>query len=228
MDPDMTVASRQNCRTLCLFVVILSFYIPLVPAYGQNYRHVEKLTCPTINRIIHVRSTRASAGFFSNLRRSESSLRNQTDKLLNEGRIRAHHLLHASKMHSCSMPCSDAVVSMRFTSRPHQTLTTYRESNRCETLLQTTMKTPIVYQEKKFESEDAARSWYKALTLGEGPDGKDLYRRCPGSCSPSYETHIYWRDNKLNLTTTVVCGHARDKTDDTYDLSLSLQWICPH
>lgn len=227
MNLAMATHSKLTCFRLCWIILIASIHIPFSTAYGQARRTEAKPNCPTINRIIPIRSTRASAGFLSNLRHAERSIRNQTDKLLNEGRIRAHHLLHIPKMDSCSMPCSHALVSMRFVSRPHKTLTDYAESNICKTLLRTTTNTPIVYRERTFESEDAARLWYKSLTLGDGADGKDLYRRCPGSCSPSYETQIYSKENKLHLTTTVICGHARDKSDDTYDLSLSLQWICP-
>ena len=219
--------SRLKCFPLCSLMLIALIHIPFSTACGQAHRTAAKINCPTINRSIPIRSTRASAGFFSNLRHAERSIRNQTDKLLNEGQIRAHHLQHIPKKDSCSMPCSHALVSMRFVSRPHKTLTEYSESKICMTLLKTTTNTPIVYRERTFESEDDARSWYKALTLGDGTDGKDLYRRCPGSCSPSYETHIYRKENKLHLTTTVICGHARDKADNTYDLSLSLQWICP-
>lgn len=223
----MTINSRLMRSKLCWVMLIGFIHVPFSTAYGQVRRTETKPNCPTINRIIPVRSTRASAGFFSNLRHAERSIRNQTDKLLNEGRIRAHHLLHIPKMDSCSIPCSQALVSMRFVSRPHKTLTEYAESKICNTLLRTTTDSPIEYRERIFQSEDDARSWYKALTLGDGADGKDLYRRCPGSCSPSYETQIYRKENKLHLTTTVICGHARDKSDDTYDLSLSLQWICP-
>jgi hypothetical protein len=227
MNLTMTRNSRLTCGKLCSLVLIALIHIHFSTAYGQARRTEATPNCPTINRIMPIRSTRASAGFFSNLRHAERSILNQTDKLLNEGRIRAHHLLHTPKIDSCTMPCSHALVSMRFVSRPHKTLTEYSESKICKTLLRTTTSTPIVYRGRTFESEDDARSWYKALTLGDGADGKDLYRRCPGSCSPSYETHIYRKENKLHLTTTVICGHARDKADDTYDLSLSLQWICP-
>jgi hypothetical protein len=54
-----------------------------------------------------------------------------------------------------------------------------------------------------------------------------LYRRCPGDCSPSYDTKAFWNDGKINLTTSIVCGPARDKRDGLYTLSLGLEWFCP-
>jgi hypothetical protein len=106
------------------------------------------------------------------------------------------------------------------------TLPEYEDSPSCQRLLEATRQQPIVYDNRQFDTRDDAEEWYNDLTQGDGADGEDLYNRCPGQCSPSYSSVIYRKNGKFVITTSIVCGHARDKDDNQYRLTSSLRWMC--
>lgn len=171
-----------------------------------------------------IRSTLGSAGFFSNLRNAEHSINFQMDLLLDEAMERATQV---SRNHPpCVKDCHVPRVAVVFKSSPNILLHDYEEASSCEKLLHKTTIEPIVYANRSFSSKDDAKKWYRDLTRGRGADGKDLYTRCPGLCSPSYSSMAFQKAGKFIVTTTIICGHARDKDDDQYLLSASLRWLC--
>lgn len=173
---------------------------------------------------ISIRSTLASAGFFDNLRNSDDSIRHQMDQLLSQSENKASEIV--TQKSPCSSSCSSPLVAVVFSSSPNMTLPQYEDSPTCQKLLETTKQQPIVYSGRVFETQNDAEEWYNDLTQGDGTDGEDLYNRCPGQCSPSYTSVIYRQGGKFVITTSIVCGHARDKDDNQYRLSSSLRWMC--
>lgn len=181
--------------------------------------------CVPHSEIVPIRATLASAGFFANLRGAEKSINSRMDTLLNEARDAAHELNIHENM--CKHRCASPVVAVLFNSVPNQTLPSYDESPLCQRLFEETSKQPIRYAHRRFASEEKTKSWYHDLTQGDGDDGEDLYRRCPGKCSPSYSSEVYHDGSDFVVSTSIVCGHARDKDDDQYRLSAAIRWICP-
>jgi hypothetical protein len=111
-------------------------------------------------------------------------------------------------------------------STPHQTLLDYDEFQRCEELRQKTSQTPITFSQRRFATAQDAQEWFEDLTQGDGPDGEELYKLCPGRCSPEYTSTEYLDHNSVVTSVSAVCGHARDKADDHYTISASIVWIC--
>ncbi len=181
--------------------------------------------CTPPQQDISIRSTLASAGFFDNLRNSDDSIRYQMDQLLSLSETKAGEL-DKQKSPCGSSSCAAPVVAVVFSSTPNRTLPEYEDSPSCQKLFETTQQQPIVYSNRQFDTQDDAEEWYNDLTQGDGPDGEDLYNRCPGQCSPSYSSVLYRKGGKFIVTTSIVCGHARDKDDNQYRLSSSLRWIC--
>ena len=72
-------------------------------------------------------------------------------------------------------------------------------------------------------------SLFNEFSQGKGKEGKELYRKCPGSCSPQYDNNleIDRGSNAMKVTASVVCGHARDKDDNTFMLVAMLKTECP-
>lgn len=174
---------------------------------------------------IPVRVTLASAGFFANLTNAEHSINVQMNSLLNEAHATAE--LISAGQPPCLRTCTQPVIAVVFESTPHVALVDYDEFSLCQSHYTATRTHPIVYSHRVFSSDEEAKAWYKDLTQGDGPDGEDLYRRCPGSCSPSYSSSVYQRLGHFVVTTSIVCGHARDKDDDQYRLRAALRWVCP-
>jgi hypothetical protein len=184
-----------------------------------------EVPCTPLNTDIPVRSTLASAGFFANLANAKNSINYQMDQLLKQAWQEASTVESAKP--GCAQSCGEPVVALIFNSAPNATLQGYEDSSTCTTLYEATRTQPIVYADRTFDSEADAKDWYEDLTQGDGDDGEDLYKRCPGNCSPSYSSVSVKKADRLVVTTSIICGHARDKDDDQYRLSAALRWICP-
>ncbi|MEN9846298.1 MAG: hypothetical protein RIS36_1445 [Pseudomonadota bacterium] len=181
--------------------------------------------CAPSQQDTFIQATVASAGFFDNLRNSDDSIRYQMDHLLSLSESRAHEL--RQHMSPCRSPsCGSPVIAVVFTSTPNLTLPEYEDFPSCQKLLEATRQQPIVYKDREFNTQEEAKEWYNDLTQGDGTDGENLYDRCPGQCSPSYSSVIYRARGKFLVTTSIICGHARDRDDNQYRLSSSLRWIC--
>ena len=188
------------------------------PVMGQS-------KCAPLNVDIPIRSTLASAGFFANIRNSDDSIRFRMDQLLTQAKAAAHERYIQET--GCRRDCTNAVVAVVFSSSPNKTLSEYDETSTCQRLQEQTLTSPIVYDKRSFDSEEAAKDWYNELTQGDGADGEDLYEKCPGKCSPAYSSTAYEDAGKFLVTTSIVCGHARDKDDNQDRLNAALRWVCP-
>lgn len=205
--------------SIALHVCVALFFVISAPA-----TLVAQARCTPLNADIPFRSTLASAGFFANLRNADHSVRFLMDQLLTQSESKASEV--AQQEHACTRPCSNSALAVVFSSTPNITLPDYDEHSTCQKLYETTQKDPIVYNKRAFASQEKAEEWYNDLTQGNGVDGADLYERCPGKCSPAYTSLIYKQPDTFIVSTSIVCGHARDKGDGQYRLDASLRWIC--
>lgn len=207
-----------------LFKISWSTVACALCAFACATQAMAESRCTQPPRDIPVHSTLASAGFFDNLRNADDSIRFQMDQLLSQSETKATEL--AKQPGPCGSSCSSSFVAVVFSSTPNMTLPDYEDSPSCQKLLTATQNQPIVYSNREFDTQNDADEWYNDLTQGDGTDGEDLYERCPGQCSPSYSSVMYRKNGKFIVTTSIVCGHARDKSDNQYRLTSSLRWIC--
>lgn len=149
----------------------------------------------------------ASAGNWANLRNNPGSLRFESDKLLKDG-----YSLLTSKDSSKKIP------ALFLESTPQKYLSEYSDFQYCQEKLNTTSATPIKFSSLSFENIEALSKWFGDFSQGSGTEGKKLYSLCDKSCSPRYELQITEKEGKLNVDASVICGHARDKSDDMYML----------
>jgi hypothetical protein len=215
LSSEYTMTLRSAVLIAC--IALSTTLTPHAPLFAQA-------ACTPLNTDIPVRSTLASAGFFANLRKASNSISYLMDQLITESESRASELSHRES--ACKRSCTDAVLAVVFSSSPHMTMPDYDESSTCQQLYTSTQKSPITYSGRSFDSQEEAEEWYDDLTQGDGNDGEDLYARCPGKCSPSYSSVSYKRAGKFIVSTSIICGHARDKDDNQYRLSAALRWIC--
>ena len=212
----MNVLYYFNLRVVISLLFITFVYPPNL--LSQN-------NCTPLNHEIPIRSTLASAGFFANLRNADHSINFLMDELLVLAYSAAEKRINLES--SCDRSCAQPVLATVFDSVPNLTLRDYEEASTCQELFEESKRTPIVYEKRSFASDQEAKDWYQDLTQGEGTDGEDLYLRCPGACSPSYSSVAYKQHGRFIVTTSIICGHARDKDDGQYRLSASLRWLCP-
>jgi hypothetical protein len=149
----------------------------------------------------------ASAGNWANLRNNPGSLRFESDKLLRAG----HSLLKSAQS-------SNKIAVLILTSVPQKSLSDYSDKAYCQAKLDTTLKSPIKFEGLTFSAIEDLSKWFSDFSQGSGVEGKKLYGLCDKTCSPHYSLQITEKAGKLNVEANVLCGHARDKSDDMYTL----------
>jgi hypothetical protein len=204
--------------TLAICLIVLSSISMLVKAEGER-------DCSTLVRDIKVESSLASASMLANVQNKKGSIRFETKEMLNKAEA---DLTNAEKPadlcpSNCQLPHEPMIV---FQSIPNNFLTNYDQHEKCETLQDETEENPLTYNDKEFDTMQALESWFSNFSQGKGEDGKNLYKKCSGECSPQYKNIISKNDNKYTLNATVICGQARDKKDDDYEISYSYRWVC--
>ncbi len=168
----------------------------------------------------------ANANAWANWRSNPGSISAESKRLLSNANKGIEKLNQPTDL--CPAECKPATAPrIIFRSIPSSYLSSYSDKAKCTELLSATQRKPISYPDRKFADMDALNSWFGDFSQGKGSDGKDLYQRCDGDCSPQYECDITkGTDGKLSLDARVVCGHARDKDQNTYDLSYVFRWEC--
>ncbi len=181
--------------------------------------------CAAISKDVRVVSATASAGTWANLRNNEGSLRYETSRLLGDALAKAPTA--AAPQGVCPQACkSEGPPKVIFLATPRKTLNDYSDKAECSKLLEQTTIKPFDFSNRKFPNSADLAAWFNDFSQGSGDDGKDLYNRCYGDCSPRYTTNIRLDSNNLMTDTQVICGHARDKSDDTYILEIKYRWVC--
>jgi len=147
----------------------------------------------------------ASASTWDNLRNSENSIKFKIGKLLKEGIGNS--------------------TNAKFTiaSKPQKLLSDYSDKVYCEAKKQETSNTKLIFASPKLGSLDNLNSWIADFSQGKGKQGGELYEKCDKTCSPEYEYQISYNNEKgeqYEVKALVICGHARDKDDNQYKLSL--------
>ena len=180
--------------------------------------------CSSAVKTVKMESTQATASFFANEGNKPGSIRYESAAILEKA---DNGLSSAQKPADlcpagCTLPDKPVIV---FRAIPQKFLTKYSDYNMCQKLLEQTEKTPFEYN-KEFSSMSGVESWFSDFSRGKGTDGQNMYEKCSGQCSPQYEFFIVDTNGKLALDADVVCGHARDKDNNMYDISYSYEWVC--
>lgn len=181
--------------------------------------------CAAYRVEVPVESVVASAAILPNLLYSDKSVRSESARLLTE----AGEEITRAEAPPDICPAGCVTVErpeVIFRSSPVAVLDDYEESDRCETLLEESSKQPLQFEQRRFDTARELTEWVESFTRGKGSDGKALYERCNGRCSPRYEWTIARNGEHFVVDTRVVCGHARDRGSNEYDLSYGLLWNC--
>jgi hypothetical protein len=200
---------------LVLGVALFAGQLPALAADG----------CGTFQVDVAGSSVLASASMWSNVRSASDSLKVQSRTLLEQAT--ANRNLIAPPASGCPAGCKLAGLPLIvFRSVPNKFRADSSDARMCKILEMQTRAAPFRYG-KTFASLDGLNSWFSDFSQGDGSDGEDLYRRCSGACSPQYTNLIDITTNStLNLVADVVCGPARDKSDNQYRLSVAYRFTC--
>lgn len=185
----------------------------------------ETSSCSNYVRDVLVESKLATASLYANLRNKAGSISFETKQMLDRAEDNIQSAIKPQDLcpSNCKLPGEPLVI---FKSIPNKYLEDYSQSNKCNAMLVDTTKNPIAYNHRVFDSLKSLEGWFGDLSQGKGSDGKDLYKKCDGQCSPQYTCNISNNGNNFTLDAKVVCGPARDKDDNQYKISYSYRWVC--
>ena len=168
----------------------------------------------------------ATAASVANLRGAPGSLKAELSRLLSDAREDvAQATPRAGK--TCSQSCTP-VGRPRITLSviPNKYLKSYGDEEKCAQRLTQTSLHPLKFGPRRSKSEKELGEWISEVSQGNGKDGKLLYQKCGGKCSPRYFIDATQDGNELVASISVVCGPARDKDDNTYTVSSGYRWGC--
>lgn len=170
-------------------------------------------TCGGGERVTSLETETATAGSLANLTNRNGSIRWASNRMLPKA-------IDAAK-------AAEPAQRIIFKSIPELSKEATSDDDMCRQQEEATRKTPLVFDDKRFASAEELTDWIMEFTRGKGADGKSLYERCPGKCSPQYTWWIDPHGDELLVKARVVCGMPRDKSGNKYALSTALTPICP-
>lgn len=203
-----------------ILLICCSALVSFLPAFAEA-----EGACSAHIKTVPFESKSASAALWRNVGNLSGSLSYETGELL-KATENAQRGLEPPK-DFCPASCKLRPLSViALSTVPIKFLTEYKDREKCEKLLKITQTEPFQYADRVFNNMEEFYDWYNDFSQGEGPDGEDLYKRCDGLCSPQYLSRIEKQGENLVVTSDVVCGPARDKGDDTYQINSNFLWVC--
>lgn len=160
-------------------------------------------------------STVATANLWDNLRGSEGSISHETAEILEEAE------------RALSKQGATSQTAVRFDVRPHKDIERTPANEKALLSCEAREKSaPPVIVTQTFSKLSELDEWFSDFSQGKGPDGERLYRRCDGGCSPHYSSIITQVDQGYRVRTSAVCGLPRDKQENNYQITATLERRC--
>ena len=127
----------------------------------------------------------------------------------------------------CTPDCpDDGVAEVIYRVAPMSFLPRGEQNALCLQLEDETAAAPLSFTPPTFGGVEALNRWISELSQGRGDDGKALYERCASNCSPRYTFFIASEEAGYSVRAEVLCGLARDKSNDQYLISTALRRSC--
>ena len=164
-----------------------------------------------------------SVGVIKNLAEDPTSIRAVAARLLASALRRDVNPMDTA----CEAPCvqgEKAQIIYRVT--PTAYLATELQREECRKFESETRSHPLTFNQHEFHSVEALNEWITAFSQGRGEDGRLLYQRCSSNCSPRYTFLIAEQNSRYAVRAEVLCGLARDKSNDVYRVSTALRRVC--
>jgi hypothetical protein len=168
-------------------------------------------------------SETGSVGIIKNLAEDPSSIRAIAGRLLTSA------LTSDSKNPGgdCDAACAQrAQAQIVYRVAPTAYLADDQQRDVCRRFENETTSHPLTFNQREFRSVDELNEWIVAFSQGRGEDGRLLYELCSSNCSPRYTFLIAEQNSGYAVKAEVLCGLARDKSNDVYRLSTAVRRTC--
>ena len=163
-----------------------------------------------------------SAGFIKNMAESPDSIRAIAARLL-EVALAGENEPAAGCEPACPHGQTTQVI---YRVAPVSFLADNKQHEVCLAFENQTAANPMLFEARSFSSVDDVNEWMTAFSQGRGEDGRLLYERCSSNCSPRYTFVIHEQDAGYEVKAEVLCGLARDKSNDQYLISTAVRHRC--
>jgi hypothetical protein len=168
----------------------------------------------------------ASASSSANIVKSADSIGAQASRLLREAQEQLGKAKPPPEGKGCSANCATQPALITLSVVPSAFLKKYADAEKCEGLLKQTSSRPFKFGPHRARSEKELTAWLSEVSRGKGRDGTALYAKCDGRCSPRYFMDVARDGDVFVANLEVVCGPARDKTNNSYNISSGYRWAC--
>ena len=179
--------------------------------------------CPRVLPEEPLATEYGSAGIMKNLAETDDSIRAVAARLLEQA-------LNDESRHpsgGCSADCpDDGVAEVIYRVAPMAFLPRAEQNDICLRFEDETSENPMRFNPPAFADFDALNTWITDFSQGKGSDGKALYERCSSNCSPRYTFVIGDAADGYEVEAAVLCGLARDRSNDQYLISTALRRSC--
>lgn len=190
---------------------------------GQPAGRAVPDTCPRTLPEEPLATEYGSVGIMKNLAETEDSVKAIASRLLEQ----ALTVENRKPAEGCTTDCPDAGVDeVIYRVAPMSFLPRAEQNELCLRLEDETATAPMAFPARDFDDLDGLNRWISDLSQGRGADGKALYARCASNCSPRYTFFIAADDDGFSARAEVLCGLARDKSNDQYLVSTALRRSC--
>ena len=167
-------------------------------------------------------STIGSAHLIHNLAQHPESIRMIAGRLL-EDALNGEH----GKLRDCAPNCTSVgSAEVVYRVAPTEFLAPEDQHAVCLAFESETTDNPLRFDSRAFDTMDEMNDWIMEFSQGQGEDGKRLYQQCSSNCSPRYTFLIAGQRTGYEVKTEVLCGLARDRSNNRYHISTSLRRRC--
>ncbi|MGR8946473.1 MAG: hypothetical protein ACU84Q_00395 [Gammaproteobacteria bacterium] len=179
--------------------------------------------CPKKPTPVPLANEKGSVGLMKNLAEHPESISAVADRLLKSAVENTEFLAPSA----CTDRCSGNVKSeLVYEVQPIAFLPKEKQQEVCLNFEKSTKAAPMTFGPQTFPSVEGLHAWINDFTRGKGDDGKKLYEACSANCSPRYKFFIEKSGEELTVNSEVLCGLARDKDEEFYQVSTKIRQTC--
>ena len=210
--------------TLALFLPGLSFLAQADDVFNaRGQATVDRTECPRKLPEEPLATEYGSAGIMKNLAESADSIKAIASRLLE----RALTVESRKPARGCDTDCpASEAAEVVYRVAPMAFLPRTEQNQACLTFEKQTTLTPMRFEPPAFENFESLNAWISDLSQGRGDDGERLYEQCSSNCSPRYTFFIAAHEDGYAVRAEVLCGLARDRSNDQYLISTALKRSC--
>lgn len=179
--------------------------------------------CAPVTHETPLATETGSVGIIKNLAEDPSSIRAIAGRLLSDALAADSRDPNAGCDAACTQRAHSQIV---YRVAPTAYLADHQQREVCRKFESETASHPLTFNQREFRSVEEMNEWITAFSQGRGEDGRLLYELCSSNCSPRYTFLIAEQHAGYAVRTEVLCGLARDRSNDVYRVSTAVRHTC--